>query len=523
MSWVRNLSGDELATFVSHMDSQELLFLAVTDISGKLVASSVPGQEYLAETFQNPDPPQQFPPPGPPHWRTSQMPDKSKVFWVYRPLWSTFESPSRGRRHTMDHPRQEPDHKGPDLNAPMPLYCWAGFDMGPFEAAAQSARANTVIFSALMALAGLGGLMALFWAHNSRLTRRLYQDSNALASEIIARLPVGLILNDSQGQVTLVNQAALKISGLSQEDFAGRRLSDVTFGAFPTDSELNGLEMDICFQGGHCALLSLTGGPVLGQGGTYLGRVILMADLGELGRLKAELAEKERLASLGSVAAGLAHEIRNPLGAIKGLTQHLMARAGDQPEREALEVMLKSVERLAGTITSFLEYAKPTEIEPSPLDLGPFLEKIQALVGHDAQSSQAEMTLEIEKPNLVISGDEGRLGQAFLNLYLNAIQAVSTNPPDRPGRLMVSLSDSGGRLAVISFSDNGPGFSQEQLARPFVPYFTSKAEGSGLGLALTSNIISAHQGQIQLGNRPEGGALVTVRLPLYPGESPDGP
>jgi two-component system sensor histidine kinase HydH len=415
----------------------------------------------------------------------------------------------------MDPKHQMMPHEPKDPKAVR--YCWVGFNMDPFEASERSARMNTTIYIGLCALAGFAGIMALFLAHNSRLTRRLYQDTNALASEIIGRLPIGLIINDNEGKVTLVNSTALKISGLSESDFLHKKLSSITFGAFPQDEELWSHECDVRFKGGHSPRLSITAGPIVAKDGVKVGRVILLADLGELGRLRAELAEKERLATLGSMARGLAHEIRNPLSAIKGLTQHLLKKTGNNtPEEEALEVILTSVERLAETITDFLDYARPTKLEPSPLDLGTFLGKLHNLIIHDADCENVTVNFDVPPKAIEILADDTLLAQAFLNLFLNAIQATQDNPPERPGEVTVHLILGANSKAVITVADNGPGFGEEQLARPFVPYFTSKAQGCGLGLALVKKIVEAHEGQVILGNQETGGAQVTVVLPLLP-------
>jgi len=279
---------------------------------------------------------------------------------------------------------------------------------------------------------------------------------------------------------------------------------------------MSGREMKISFNGGPNVLVALTSGPVVSDDGHPLGQVILMEDLGELGRLKSELAKSERLAALGGLAAGLAHEIRNPLGAIRGLSQHLLNKGPTDPkDREALEVVLASVDRLNSTITDFLDYARPTEIKTASLDLAELVRKMATLAGHDAQSQAVALVLDLPDESVIIDGDEALLSQAFLNLYLNAIQAAGERGGG--GRLTVALCVSDQR-AVLTFSDNGPGFSAEQLAQPFVPYFTTKAEGTGLGLALVEKTIRAHEGaDITLASPPHGGGLVTITLCLQGG------
>ena len=229
--------------------------------------------------------------------------------------------------------------------------------------------------------------------------------------------------------------------------------------------------------------------------------------------VKAELARKERLAALGGLAAGLAHEIRNPLGAIDGLCRHLLGRTPAE-DREALEVMLTSVDRLNRAVTGFLNYARPLEMKIAPLELGGLARRTAALVAHDAKAGAVELALDLPAGETWIAGDEPLLAQALLNLYLNAIEAARPSPGG--GRLEVSLKKAD-RRARLTFRDNGPGFSPEQLARPFTPYFTTKADGTGLGLALVEKAVRAHPGgDVTLESPPSGGAAVTLTFSLAP-------
>ncbi|MDR1084279.1 MAG: ATP-binding protein [Deltaproteobacteria bacterium] len=634
LGWTQGLSRENLAAFSDHLESGEVLYLAVTDVQGRLISSSVSPSQMPAEAFKTPDAPPSFQkPPLEPHRLVATQPNGRKIFWVYRPLWFTFQPSQpqarrrrRGQTATGEEPgysladtglagqpeiipllegsdfqspagAENPALNGPDgeqpaqaeppaepqasaapaslspengshlednsagpadsteppavtetkagtaesrpeaeesqprkrwwhlesdneppARPPWPedvsdwskgLYCWVGFDMKPIEAASRSGRLNTILFVGLLGAASLGGLLALFWAYNYRQSKRLYQEANDLASEIFDRLPVGLILDDHRGMVTFANETATKLTGLSSNEIKGQTLLELTDGAFPDDDELNGLEMDIRFKYGPAQRLSLTCGPIVDSEGLISGRIILMMDVGELGRLKEELATKQRLATLGGMAAGLAHEIRNPLGAIRGLTQHLLAKSGES-FHEALEVMLISVDRLDRTINDFLDYAKPTELKTAEVSLGPFLSRIHELIGHDARSQNVDMSLTLPVREVTVTADDGRLAQAILNLYLNAIQAVG---PDGGGQVTVELKVQRNR-AVVTLADNGPGFGADQIAQPFVPYVTSKDKGSGLGLALVKKIIDAHQGEVTLTNQTGGGALITISLPL---------
>ena len=516
-------------------DNEGVLFLALTDDAGQpLAVAGEMNPDPLV--FKNPEIVQsalnEF--PISPNYRLEKI-DGRWVYLVYRPFWPQARpkiiiKDGQTEHHITIHRERmrkgwnrEGDGSGPPsspglnegraLPPPPTLsvrYLWVGFDLTPFEEISERRVRTAAVFIGLFCLSTLAGVLALIWGHNSRLARQMYQDTNALAAELIGRLPIGVIITDGRGKVTLVNQSTLTISGLKDKDWLNKKLKEITFGRFPMENILAGREMNLSFKGGQSVRVALTSGPVVSDDGHLLGQVVLMEDLGELGRLKAELVKKERLATLGGMAAGLAHEIRNPLGAIRGLAQHLLNKVpSDSTEREALEVMLSSVDRLNSTITDFLDYSRPAEIKSANIDLVELIHKMASLAGHDARSQAVEIKLDLPSEPINISGDEALLSQAFLNLYINAIESAG----DREGgggRLSVALETDDNR-AVLMFLDNGPGFSPEQLAQPFVPYFTTKAEGTGLGLALVAKTIRAHEGaEISLANSPAGGGLVTI-------------
>jgi|GEM_PF-816449 len=529
-----------LQTFWNNLEADDnVLFLALTDESGLPLAlvgdlSPDPG------VFRDPAPSSHGEGPISPNYRLGNIGGR-KVFMVYRAFWPIPRPVLKNKQHhqsyqertgrteqghsrrqsgqgptTMGSPALSPPTVGQPVRREFPVrYLWVAFDLTPSEQDTRTRVRTAAIFIGLFCLSGLAGVLALIWGHNSRLARRLYQDTNALAAELIGRLPIGVILKNEQGRISLINQATMTISGLKEADFLGRSPAELTFGRFPTEETLAGREVTLGFKGGHSVRVALTCGPVISDDGHSLGQVILMEDLGELGRLKAELAKNERLATLGGLAAGLAHEIRNPLGAIRGLAQHLLSKTPAGLDREALEVMLASVDRLGSTITDFLDYARPTIIKTAPLDLVELLRNLTILAGHDARSQAVEISLDLPERPVNIEGDEALLSQAFLNIYINAIESAGGRAGGG-GRLNVTLTDQDQR-AVLTFHDNGPGFNPDQLAQPFVPYFTTKAEGTGLGLALVEKTVRAHEGaDIALGAPPSGGGLVTVSFRLIP-------
>ena len=515
-----------IQSFWSNLEDNEgVLFLALTDEEGQPLAMAGDVRPDPV-VFQKPEivPPDQGEYLVSPNYRLEKI-DGRWVYMVYRPFWPQARprlviKDGKVEHHISIHRermRRGPKSGDSDSKAlqPPPVppprvpmrYLWVGFDLTPFEEISEQRVRTAAVFIALFCLSTLAGVLALIWGHNSRLARQMYQDTNALAAELIGRLPIGVIIADGRGRVTLVNQSTLSISGLRDKDWLNKTLKDITFGRFPEEETLAGREVNLSFKGGGNARVALTSGPVVSDDGHLLGQVTLMEDLGEVGRLKAELVKQERLATLGGMAAGLA--------------QHLLGRMPpDSPDREALDVMLVSVDRLNSTITDFLDYSRPAEIKSHSLDLAELVRNMASLAGHDARSQAVKINLDLPSEPVVIIGDEALLSQAFLNLYINAIESAGVREGGG-GRLSVALEKEENR-AVLIFLDNGPGFSAEQLAQPFVPYFTTKAEGTGLGLAMVAKTIRAHAGaDISLTNSPAGGGLVIISFELTSGPQPD--
>ncbi len=485
-------------------ESTEIILLAVSNEKGELLAHQGP-VSISRQDIENYGPVYMGKGPEPVKWRLVKT-NGEEFFLTYRKYFQPQNKNHKGKQHNMHamEKTQSADHLKQCDN----IYLWVGFDMARFNESSRARVRTTALFIGLLGLGGLGGLLALIWAYRSRLSINLYEESRAMASEIIGRLPLALIIEDKEGRIREVNQAAITLFALSKEELLGQTLSNITSGLMPQEESLSGCELEFLLKGGRQAQVSIYAGPILSAQNRHLGRVVLLEDLGELGRLKSELAKGERLAALGKMAAGLAHEIRNPLGAISGLAQHLLNKI--PAEAEALEVMKTSADRLNRSISDFLDYAKPLGLTKVKLNLTELLNKLKILLTHETKSQSVAMDFKCP-PEVWIRGDETLLSQAFLNIILNAFDSMASQGS---GRLRVILSKED-NVATLRFHDSGPGFSAELLAHPFVPYFTTRAEGTGLGLPLVEKTITAHEGgRITLANHPEGGALVTIIFQL---------
>ena len=227
------------------------------------------------------------------------------------------------------------------------------------------------------------------------------------------------------------------------------------------------------------------------------------------------LTRAERLSSLGTLAAGLAHEVRTPIAAIKGALDILASRAQPgTPEAEFTSVATKELSRLGTLLEEFLTYARPRPPARTTVRVGEVAQQVEALLGPEAHAREVRIVLDVA-PVPEITADPGQLTQVLLNLVLNAIQASP-----RGGAVEMRVAQQGGDLE-IEVTDQGPGLPDEDATRVFEPFFTTKAKGTGLGLPIAQRIVSAHDGTIELLPATPGGTRAVVRLPLAPPSGPE--
>ncbi len=230
----------------------------------------------------------------------------------------------------------------------------------------------------------------------------------------------------------------------------------------------------------------------------------------------AQLRRADRLAALGQIAAGLAHEIRNPLAGIKGALGIVVTKvAHGTPEAEFAGIAATEVERLDELVQEFLTYARPRAPELKAVPLGDVVEHVLLLLRPEAEQAGVVLVHEAREPLPDTQMDPEQIRQVLFNVVLNGIQV---SPPS--GEIRIMTFRSGGQ-AVVQVTDQGPGIPPEHLARIFDPFFTTKPHGTGLGLAISQRIVEAHQGDIDVRNAPGGGAVVRIGLPLSPGTSFD--
>jgi signal transduction histidine kinase len=253
-----------------------------------------------------------------------------------------------------------------------------------------------------------------------------------------------------------------------------------------------------------------------------------IATVVENSKLFERMKERDRLAALGEMAAGLAHEIRNPLGAIKGAAQVLDPKQYKGEDAEFLGVIVEEVNRLNGVVTQFLDYSRPLKQAFGPTDLNDVLSRTAKLLQPEAEKAKVELKLDLanELPKAV--ADPEQLKQVFINLAQNAIQAMpeggtltlSTSRPDE-GAWRLSGLVRGQEVVEIRFADNGKGIPAEAQRHIFVPFYTTKEKGTGLGLAICQRLVKSHNGSIAVRSKPGEGTEFLIRLPAISEPKPE--
>ena len=375
----------------------------------------------------------------------------------------------------------------------------------------------------ILAVGLLGALLA---ERQSRSDVRLMEAAHALADlralheRIVESIRSGVVTTDLQGRVYTINAAAEEMTGYGAQTLRGQDVS-ILLGDLrdqirrSLDAAREGqtsprFEADSLTAEGLRLRLGYSIFPLSSEGGETTGLVITFQDLTHVRAIEETARRQDRLAAVGRVAAGIAHEIRNPLAAMRGSIQVLQSEMeGDPAQAELMNIVLRESDRLNRIITDFLTYARPRPVSLSELDLREPLRETFALLRHSPELRDGHR-LEEDLPEepVLAPADAVRIKQAFWNLARNALTAMRDG-----GTLRAELRRSERGRARITFSDTGRGMTPEQVERLFEPFSSSTDGGTGLGLSIVYQIVRDHGGTINVRSREGHGTTITVELP----------
>ncbi len=393
---------------------------------------------------------------------------------------------------------------------------FVGLDMGPVLQARQQDTRNAVITALTLLLIGLAGMISLFLAQGYRSVRSSLSRVQAFSDNLVERMPIGLVAMDPEGKVIAFNKTAEIVLGVPAGGALGRKAAEVLpelLLEMPEPPGTTGTilerEVECSLPGGETVLLGMIPTQVQDDEGTFFGSAVLFRDLTEMQRLKGEVERSRRLAAIGSLASGVAHEIRNPLSSIKGFATVMRERHRDNPDDcRVTEIMIQEVERLNRVIGNLLEFSRPLVMNRKETALEPILRHTLKMI--EGQARAKGVTIRTEFPDSLPPAalDSDKMIQVFLNLALNALNAMP-----KGGTLSVALARPDPQTLRVEVADSGTGIAEKDLSRIFDPYFTTKPSGTGLGLAIAQRIVEAHGGKIRVASEPGKGTVFSILLP----------
>jgi len=367
------------------------------------------------------------------------------------------------------------------------------------------------------ALIGVGALSFIFGdqlqrgAETLATTRKAVADLYTLHQDIVRSLASGLITIAPDGTVLAANVAAGEILRRNAGDMIGTPLARVMPGVaalLAIGGEARRADVEVTTAAGQQLTIGVTISPLRDVKDQVIGRIVNFQDLTELRRLEQQTRLQERLVTVGQLAAGIAHEIRNPLASISGSIELLKhAPQASDDDRTLMTIVHREISRLNGLIGDLLDYANPRALRAVDFDLGVLVEETLQVARGDQAFGDVEVSAEVDKP-LPITADPAKLRQVLWNLVRNAADAASAG-----GKHVKVRARADGADAILEVSDDGPGIPPARLERIFDPFFTTKDKGTGLGLATSHAVIAEHGGRIDVQSEVGKGTKMVVTVP----------
>jgi len=325
---------------------------------------------------------------------------------------------------------------------------------------------------------------------------------------ILQSVQSGVVSLDEEMKITKINLAAAKILEIKGESVTGQ-YHDAVLNKPITDflqdkKVIERGEISYVTPSGKRIWLGLTLSPLKNNEGATIGQILIFTDLTHLKAIESQMELRNKLSSLGEISAGIAHELRNPMGVIAGYTK-LLSKKADDALRPTVDAISREIVVMDRIITDFLTFARPVELNLADIDLKAIIEYC---VMSTAQKHD-DIDLQLELDNLpLVKGDEVLMRQAFINLMQNSLEAMPQG-----GKLSIRASSASGDFLDIIIADTGHGISENLKDKIFLPFFTTKEKGTGLGLAIVHKIVISHGGSIQV-DSSEQGTVFRLRLPI---------
>ncbi len=380
-----------------------------------------------------------------------------------------------------------------------------------FDLARKQDVRHSLFMGAILFLVGSAGFYFLFLYQGIRVARTTLANMKLYTENVIESMPAGLVTLDSNEKIVSCNQNTEDLLGKPFSALLGMPIHEVLPDCPFKSSEMcnNVIEyaMECSNDDGRVIPVKMSGSSLLDQDGHTIGTVLVLRDMSQIMEMEQQLERSRRMAALGKMAAGIAHEIRNPLGTLRGFAQFFGTRAGDDTESKGYaDLMISEVDRLNQNISGLLQFARPREPQKVIVKVDDLIAKTVALMEGDFSSRKVNFHWECNT-NTEFSADPDLLLQVLLNLLKNSIGATPEG-----GEVSLAAREDKGRV-VVSVIDTGSGMTEQEQERMFDPFFTTKKTGTGLGLAVSHQIVEQHNGSFEVISAPDKGTEINIVLP----------
>ena len=478
-------------------------YIIVTDNKGNIIADSDPAQvgdkygldlDIGALAFSRDI-----------RWRQVANPQGAGTFEVYRGFFP------QERFFQETKPAQSKSKNKKTGN----MIIFVGLNMAAIEKADKEDTRNTIIIALILLLIGSSAIISLFLAQAYHLARTSLSRITIFSEALVKNMPIGLIALNDQGKIVTCNEKAQAVLEVACSDALGKQA--MTLLPVPLKKILTELPASGGFLERDIQLISVDGiehiweavAAGLMDEGNPAGRILLIRDVTAIRQMENEVTRSRHLNSIGSLAAGVAHEIRNPLSSIKGFAVYFKERlSGNKEDEETADVMIAETERLNRVISQLIEFARPLELKKEKVKFVELVQHTIKLISADAQKNKISVEIDTAADLPEMEVDPDKIKQVLLNIFLNSVAALKDG-----GKLIIELAPRADNLTVI-ISDNGVGIEKLNLLRIYDPYFTSKSVGTGLGLAVVQKIMEAHGGKINVESTAGQGTKVYLHFPL---------
>ncbi len=348
---------------------------------------------------------------------------------------------------------------------------------------------------------------------------------------ILDGLREGIIVLDSAGSIERINPEACRLLGLSAIAVTGCPLSsslgeDHAICQAASQALRQGktaVQDDLLLQVPlrEDTLIDLSTSPLQAEDRSFTGVIVSLRDRSIHAQLAERVSKRERLEAFGDIASGIAHEVKNPLGGIRGAAELIGLRTKESKIQQTAELIVHEVDRIANLVDELMVFGRGDKLSLEPVNLHQVLDEVLDLLSHDPLAEKIDFVLMYDPSIPEIQADRSRLKQVFLNIARNALQAMEPSEGKIEIRTRIPVDHrlpmkNGGSspTVIISFKDTGPGIPQDALAHLFTPFFTTRVKGTGLGLPVAGHWVSLHAGTLRIDNNPDQGATVKIALPL---------